>query len=523
MMKKEFNSKSGKRGSPDPVYFYIFFAAAAEFVFISLYEFVRPLYEYSLMIPAIMVLGILRGRGEGIKCRGTAALSFAMVAWFLVLQIRRALDGGETGHIGLFFCTYLFAFPLASLLKDGDKMKALKIFAAAYLAAAGILAGYGLLLCLDRIPAWFYYNVCWDGGRLQSFWHPNTAACFFMIGIIFATTFFSQTRSRLIKAGFLALIILLCCTLALTCCRTAIILTGGYFGALLFFAVIRQGWKWFIPGVAALLVIIAAFYSGAMGLYRANYDVLLQKMIREYSQQMEPVNNETEVLPEDTVVPDQTEVTLDPAEAAYQEYGYYFDETADYEEEYYANPQEETLPFTIDPVTGEVTLTTVSPQGSLIHDIGNLNSRTDIWRAMLFAIEQTPSILFWGVHNPGEHVSLYFYPPVAHLHNAWMECLAGMGVVGFLMALMFTGIILFNCLILLWKHHQQTWKRNVALLLLCLLAAAFVEPYLFYTVMDFYPLNMLFFLCAGYLLQWQQADNRWIGNTIRRKLTLRKK
>ena len=61
------------------------------------------------------------------------------------------------------------------------------------------------------------------------------------------------------------------------------------------------------------------------------------------------------------------------------------------------------------------------------------------------------------------------------------------------------------------------------MLTLCLMAAAFLEPYLFYTGISYHPVDFLFFLCAGYLAHWQEAYNRGILTAICSKIPSLKK
>ena len=162
----------------------------------------------------------------------------------------------------------------------------------------------------------------------------------------------------------------------------------------------------------------------------------------------------------------------------------------------------------------DISLETDSPQGSLGKDFGTLNSRSYIWNATLFAIRETRSILYWGMPNPGWYVSFYNSFPVFHLHNSWLQTFVGMGLIGFLLAVLFTLQAAWNSMIILLKHHQDIWKRNLALLTLCLLAASMLEPFLFYTTSDYHLIDFLFFLCAGYLAHWQENDNRKILSAI---------
>lgn len=474
MMKNKTIFKSGKTIAADPVHYHTVLVACCIFLFISLYVYTRALYEQFFAIPCMVFLGVLLERNKGLDRRKVFILPGAMVAWFLLLQIKRGFAHTQLDSIGLFLTTYLFAFPLATLLQDGDKKKALKVFAGTYLASAAVLSLYSLLLILDCLPEWLSIFVYWNGARLNPLWHPNIAACMLMVSIIFCTTFLSQANCRSKKFGFAVLLIVLLGTLALTNCRTAIILTGCYFGAILFFAAINRGGKWFALGALAVLVLPVMLYMSAGYLYRANEDTLTAKYVPQTSAQS---------------VYEHTEGTTERQAAT--------DETG------------------IDPMME-------APQDSILKDLGTLNSRLYIWKAAYLAIRDMPSILYWGLPDPGEYVSHYI-TPIAHLHNAWLQCLVGMGFVGFLIAMLFTLITFWNCLVILIKHHQDAWKRNVALLVLCLLVNSVLEPYLFYTTVDQHVPNFLFFLCAGYLAHWQDEDNRYLVAIICRRIPFMKK
>ena len=469
-MKDFFVHKPEKTGASDPVLYYVLAAAGIIFLYMTLGRYAQTVYDGFLVVPCLLFLGAIREPGTGRDLRNVLLLPAAMMVWFLLLQIRRGSAYDELYNAGLFLSAYLFAFPMASMLRDGDAQKALKIFAGAYLAAAAVLAAEGVLLVLDCLPGFLSEDVCWDGARLQMVWHPNIAGCFLMIGIILGTGFVSQARSRWAKLGLCAVIALILGAMALTNCRTAILLTGGYLGSLLFFRAVKHGRIWFLLGVLSVLVVTAAVYLGAGRLYQANQELLIRKYTQQYSQQLQ------------------------------------------------GDSQEETLPIKIDAETGEVRLTSGSPQGGLEKDFGTLNSRTQIWSSALLALRESRALQIWGIGNPGWYVSQYNAFEIKHLHNAWMECLVGMGFVGFAIAAAFTLITLWNSLIILLKHHQDIWKRTVALLVLCLMAASMLEPYLFYTTSKYHLVDFLFFLCAGYLVCWQQEDNRRILAAVRGRI-----
>lgn len=448
MMKMDMISRLKKAGLTDLVYIYIAIAACVVFLDIAFLNYIQALYELFLPIPCLLVLGVLQGRKTELRNKRIFVLPALMTAWFLVVRLKHGVDSARIYTMGLFFATYLFAFPLASLLRDGEEKKALKIFALAYLAASAILALDGMLLVMKRLPGFMVDDVYWSGDRLWPLWHPNMAACFMMIGSVLCVTFLSQCKTFLGKMSFFALLGMLLAAMALTNCRTALVLTGVYLGATFFFRALRYGRKWLLLAMLAVVILAVVFFVGAGILHQFNHAQL----------------------------PDLQ--TQQP---------------------------------------------TSSPQGTFLNDLGTLNSRIYIWSAALNAIRQNPSILLWGVENPGEFASGYTHLEYSHLHNAWLECLMGMGIVGLLVAIAFTLITLWNSITVLIWHHRDIWKRNVALLALCLLMSSILEPYLFYTTPAYHPYNLLFFLCAGYLAHWQETDNRRFLDAVRSRLSLGKK
>ena len=498
MDKRRF-CKPGKTAFADPGDYYILTAAVIAFLYMSFQSYTQALYEHGLVIPCMLFLG---ARKDGLRTqegKKRFLLSGTMAAWFIFLQMKRSIEYAGLDNVGLFLTVYLFAFPLASVLQDGDRKKALKIFAWAYLSAAAVLAVCGLMLVSGCLPGFLAEHVFFDGGELVTFWHPNVAACYLMIGIVLCTTFMMHEKSCPLRIALFVLLVIMTGMLALTNSRTTIILTGVYLGSVIFFGLVRRGRKWIIPGIAGALVLAVLFCGAAVCLYQANYDRLIRTYTLQYSDRMDVDLSE---IPE-----------TEPEEEYIEEDG----------EETETDGQGEWIPIGTDPDTGEIYLTAKGQDQSPEKDFGIWTTRSYVWSAARFAVRETPSILYWGMFEPGAYVSYYNFFPVAHLHNAWAECFVGMGIAGFVIAMLFTLGAIWNCLVVLVKHHQDIWKRNVALLTLAMLAAAVLEPYLFYTTVDFHPVNLLFFLCAGYLAHWQEPDNSSILKRIRERIALLKK
>ena len=135
-----------KKGFSDSGYCYIAIAAVMACLFMAFMPFMMKIYEYGFVIPCMLWLGIQRERGRLSENRKSFILPGIMVAWFLLLQVKRGAEEVDVRNIGLFITVYLFAFPLASVLREQDGNRTLKMFAGAYVTAAAVLAADGLLI-----------------------------------------------------------------------------------------------------------------------------------------------------------------------------------------------------------------------------------------------------------------------------------------------------------------------------------------------------------------------------------------
>lgn len=366
-----------KKSVKDPTYCYVFAAACILFLHILFRYETEYLHEHLLIIPCLLLVGSKMTHRDRYQTRRIPWLSIIMVVWFILLQVKRNAEHSQNTYVGPVLSTYLFAFPLASLLQDGDEKKALRIFASAFLAAAAVQAIEGLLLILDCLPEFLSDSVVWDGSRLQVFWHPNINGCIFLIGNVFCSAYLFQAKSRWSKLGLCILIIIMLVALALTNSRTTIILTSGYWGATLFFKILKNGKKWFIPGIFAALALMISLYICSSQLYQTNTEALIHKYTQEYLEQISSDNVET--TPSDAEK--EVSAIVEQGDAAV------------------ADRQEETLPIKIDSSTGEISLMTRSPQGSLKSNLNSLNGRTRIWRSAYYAICDNPDILYETAEN----------------------------------------------------------------------------------------------------------------------------
>lgn len=151
----------------------------------------------------------------------------------------------------------------------------------------------------------------------------------------------------------------------------------------------------------------------------------------------------------------------------------------------------------------EFKVSTGNTQKSWEHDIRSLNGRTTIWGSAAKGLKNNPKIAVAGTDYVGLIVSQYNPFEVFHTHNSWLEALYQRGLPGLLLVLVITVMAVWDAAVLLWRNTDM-WKSCIALLVLCLLGCAILEPYLFTADVDYHYFDMLFMLCVGYLHMWRK-------------------
>lgn len=407
--------------------------------------------ENYLMIPGLLFWGAAMVGKKSALAKRNLILGAAMVLWFALAQTVQHIHGEYPYGISLWWSAYLLALPFAAVTQDGKRQKGLRVTAVLYIAAALILTLYAVLLLAEALPESLRDTVKWDGARLMAVWHPNITACILLIGMAFCLGFFFEVQKTWCKAALIAAAAVQFAAMALTNCRTSILIACAFCAGVVFFCICRRSWIRFAAGVLAALVVFAAMFVTADFLFEKNQEILT----RETAGSTEFVQERSS------------------ASAASGAEG--------------------------------VVIPTVNAQGSLLNDLKTLNGRTEIWKAALRAVRDQPSILLKGVRDIGPTVTYGGNPfPVEHAHNSWMEMLVGFGLPGLLMALYFTWIAVKNALILLLREETGMWKKCVAMLTLCLLVTGALEPFLFTGYVYYNFINVIFFLCTGYLDQWRE-------------------
>ena len=404
------------------------------------------LIERWIALPAMVFLGAsLCREGEN---RWHLYAGLAMIALFFLIQLLHLVLEAEAKQIGPFVCAYGLCFPFAAATRDEKTQMGLKWMASLFLAVGAVLTLYAVLLLLDTVPEYLRNYVYWDGSRFFAMGHPNICATLLMISMVFCAGFALQSGKLWVKIGLAVLMFPQFFVLSLTNGRTTIILTCLLLGGIVFCAIRGRGWKRAIVAILAAVVVMAAAFGLSRAVYGWNQDRLLQLQA--------PAVSSAEV------AAPQTETTSDTPALVSDEY-----------------------------------------QGTLSGDLKTLNGRTHIWKTALEALGENPRVKFIGTEYVEMILSRNEPLPLYHTHNSWLEALYRMGLPGLAAALVITVLTVWSALVTLWRN-TDLWKSCVALLSLCLLGCAMLEPYLFVADVSYFYLDFLFLMCLGYLCLWHK-------------------
>lgn len=404
------------------------------------------LLERYLTIPAMLFLGTALCRKQTRQTKTFLLLGAAVIVWFIVTQFVHQAMGMNKAELGTVACAYALALPYCAVAEDSQRQYGIRLTGLLVLGVAVLTVFYSGLLMLGKLPAFLKGYVSWDGARLSVMGHPNMCAALLMMGIAFCVGFALRCKKTWCKGLLAVLAALQFAVMSLTNGRTAILITCVLLGGIVFCALRRPGWKRLALALAAGIAVMAVLFGVSQLIFRSN-----EAYRTELALQAQQSDN-----------PDAGAPRLD------------------------ANGK----------------LVTGSGQGTLRENMGTLNGRTNIWKAILNQIRQDPQLRAVGT----EYVDLLIERggyQVAHTHNSWLEVLCRRGTVGLILALVLTGIAVWDAAVLLW-YNADLWKSCIAILELAILACAMLEPYLFADAVSYYIYDFVFMLCLGYLDQWRR-------------------
>lgn len=401
------------------------------------------LAERYLTVPAMVFLGASACQELPRRNRWHLYAGAAMVVLFFLNQMLHQVLESEAKQVGTFLCAYALCLPFAAATEDANRQNGLKWVACLFVAVGALLTAYAALLLGGAVPGYLRDYIYWDGARFYAMGHPNICATVLMIGLAFCVGFAIQSRTLWARAVLGILALGQFAALSLTNGRTTIILTCLLLGGIAFCALRGRGWKRLLLAVLAAVVVMAAAFGASRVLYGWNQARLLRQ--------------QAENAP--------TAVT---AEAA--------------------TPEEE--------------LVAEQYQGTLTGDMKTLNGRTHIWKTAKLGLEDNSRVKFIGTEYVEMILTRYSDISIYHTHNSWLEALYRMGLPGLAAALVMTVLAVWSAAVVLWRNNDL-WKSCVALLTLCLLGCAMLEPYLFVVDVSYYYLDFLFLMCLGYLCLWR--------------------
>lgn len=425
------------------------------------------LVERYLSLPAMAFLGASLCRELPRENRRALYAGLAMVALFFVNQVLHQVLEAESKHVGTFVCAYALCLPFAAATEDGRRQRGLKWMAALFLGVSVLLLVYTALLFCGAVPGYLQNYVYWDGSRLFALGHPNICATLLMIGMALAAGFALSCGRVWVKAALLVLMLLQFIALSLTNGRTTIILTCLLLGGIVFCAVRGQGWKRALPALLAAVIVMAASFGASRAVYGWNQNRLLALLNAPAST----------VTTEPTATTEAEQETRSSASAV-------------------PDAPEKTSPKASQPLVSE------QYQGTLANDLKTLNGRTVIWKTVRYGLRDNPRLNLMGTEYVEMILSRYSPAPIFHTHNSWLEALYRMGIPGLAAALVITVMAVWSTVVILWRN-TDLWKSCIALMTLCLMGCAMLEPYLFVVDVSYFYLDFLFLMCLGYLCLWR--------------------
>ena len=412
--------------------------------------------EWKLVDVSILFFAASCLRRQFREGRGYFLLALLAVVWFYVVRVAHMRLELTNKEPGTFVCAYLLYFPFAAASGDGKKQRGLKCLMLLFAIVGAVFGVYAVLLVARHLPACLQGYVFWDGARFGTMGHPNICATVLMVSVGLTGGFAARSKGIGLKILLFLLMGLEFWAASLTNSRAAIVLTCVLLGGILFCCLRGPGRKRLALALLAAVAATALLFCVSRSLFSWN-NARLTAMAQQAQQTGE-----------------ETGLTLDENGG----------------------------------------LKTENGQDSFANSLKTLNGRTEIWAAAVEGIRDNPRILLIGTENVGQTISPHWKMEVQHSHNAWIEALYQLGIPGLLAALALTGLAVWNGAVLLWRNADLL-QSCVAMVVLCLMGCAVMEPYLFVANAQFHYFDFLFLLCLGYMDQWRRQTRNRKGESIR--------
>ena len=464
----------------DILYWCLLVVVALDVLLIAFAEYTQYYLKDYVMIPCAIFLYVTLTREKTTTAKVLLAMGLLMTGWFLFVQAIHHHTDMATRPMGMFFSIYLLALPFASVAREGERSNGLKMWATGFLGGTLVLLFFSACLLAGRLPQAFVTNIMYDFGRLNVMTHPNIFGGTLMIGVGFCLMMLSMTKRVWLKILLAVLLVLEFLTLALTNCRSAVIMGSLLMAGFVFFSISKGGFLRFVAGGLAAIVVAAGCFFGSQELFARHQERILEAMPIAQTLMVEDVADETHPVIASAAQTVTRRIRAD-------------------------------VPIRPGRVIASAVPSSVgnSPQRPLLETFPSFGGRTPIWQEEIKAIRQFPRVALLGVDYVMEFLDRTGNRSYAHSHNSWMEVLMILGAPGLAMACVFTLLAIWLILTTLFSRKTLLWQKTVAMLMICILGTAVTEPYLFLSgwVMSqghvFHYIDFTFFLCLGYLAYWR--------------------
>lgn len=458
-------------------------------------EYMR-IFVHAINLIAILYLGMAIRTSLNRTARNLLLLGLLFCAWPILMQIRDfkflfnpAHPNGRLTYNTL-LCEYLMLLSFAAVADEKDKSTGLKVFGWFYVLAGLCFSVLVILLQMGLIsPELKNVLISKDVDRLFLIWHPNITARIMMLAVGVNLIFICMTRKIWLRVALTVLTIMDYVCMSLTDSRSVMLIASGLAGGVIFFLAYKRTWKTFLLGFLAAAISSAIIFAGMTGIFKLRFETFNDINLSQASQLVE--NAQKETVPAVTVP-----ASAEAAEASAEIPGN-------------SQPAAETAP----------TEPTISKQ-ELLHTENLLNNyayryssshffsfggRTSIWEGVLRGLAENPIYLLTGVRDSEEFVQTYSPVPAPHSHNAWLQILLELGVIGLAFAIYITYLAVRSCFSLLFFRKSSLYQKAVCILILGIMATEFFEPFIFFVVYPKNFINMLFLLCLGYAVYWYRT------------------
>lgn len=425
--------------------------------------FFYDLLHNTILIPCIFFWIVTILQTSGRLPRYGIGFAVAMVVWFFAVELQHRVNSMEPHTIGLFLSVYLLAFPFAAVTKDSERQLGIKWMTFFFTGASAVLLLYAVLLMTGKLLGFLQGCIFWDGARLRLAMHPNITSRVFLVTIAFCMCSAQYVRKKWLKVAILLPVIPLFAAMALTNSRGVLVMTCATIAGTIFFLIYKGGWKRFFAGAVVAAMVFAALFVASREIFAVNSNYLIEKKLSQQT-----VSEEINAQEAQAILTDENSASAPDSEAL------------------------STEEMAVQNLGGE------SVQRSFLQDLWSLNSRTMIWGSVFQGIRQNPAILLWGTDDTST------LSVADHTHNAWLETLVRLGLPGFIFSMVFTVQAVWSAICLMWYPHVGLEKKIISMLAISLLVSGMLEPFLFFTEDFAHFMDIIFFLCLGYMVQWRK-------------------